>query len=127
MEHMKHLGWHICESRGTWIEAYNLYNFAYKNRLMFVEPVFHGQYRNTQYITRHLPSGIAHIPLDTSYPALHEIVVPVDVTKFYVVIYGEEAGIWTTWYGLYFLLIFCSVSNDFEAVGSKRVQGLREY
>ena len=105
----------IYEIRHGWDDALEVYTIAFKEGTISVEPKPNGPFADTPYVWEPAPNPNApclgthryHIPApgDLPYPR------PFNTDRFYVVLKGEEVGIFGNWYSWLLGIVF-SLNNN---------------
>ncbi|PPQ97915.1 hypothetical protein CVT26_002991 [Gymnopilus dilepis] len=90
--------WRVVEGRKSFLDASRVYRCAYKKRLILIEPPSGSPHENSPHVYRVVPYGLDSAPMDLSVPDPDDLDIPEGAEKYYVVIVGEEPGVWTEWY-----------------------------
>ena len=89
--------WFVAESRVTWTATVKIYEWAYNNRFIFIEPPEGSPYENAPFSYRVVPYGLDKVPMDLSVPDPDDLDIVEGLEKYYVVLIGEEVGVWNSW------------------------------
>ena len=104
---------HLAEGRDTYDEAHKLYTWAYDNRFIFIDPRPGSRFANQPAVERELPANLDQIPIIQEWPSPEHfrLTLPANKSKYYVIVCGEQVGIWTAWYVFYITFLNLSFNH----------------
>ncbi|PPQ85609.1 hypothetical protein CVT26_009082, partial [Gymnopilus dilepis] len=112
---------HLAEGRDTYDEAHKLYTWAYDNRFIFIDPRPGSRFANQPAVERELPANLDQIPIIQEWPSPEHfrLTLLANKSKYYVIICGEQVGIWTAWMEAGARLVRVLGEADFTTVSTK--------